>query len=315
MANETTTTSANDVAYSAIIEPIFMDYAHDWIVATPFLKEKVIGRGSASYQFNRIDSDMGTVGANGAGVDTEFGAAEATDLSNTEISTSKVTVTAAEYGVLNTLTDNLVEDSIEGVEWMQIIIGNSARILMTALEHDVLTLLSGFSTSVGSSGSDLTVAQLLAAFNTPRKLGVRAPDGLVCVLDDEQVDNVEAALTATGTSMAVYAGATDRLFGYAPAENNGLGNGHVMNFRGSPVFATGLGPTANTAADVTGGVFVPETPGNSAFAALGIVWKRAFRLEPERDASLRATEYVGTMRCGVGELSDSSGCAIITDAP
>lgn len=315
MANESTTTTLNDVYYSALIEPIMLDYAHDWVVATPFLKEKTLGKGSPAYQWNRLASDMGTVGANGAGVDTEFGATEATDLSNLELDTDKVTVTASEYGVMRTITDNVVEDSIEGIEWMQIVLGDSARILMTALEHDTLTLLGGFSNAYGSTGVDLTIAQLLAAFNGPRTRGIRAPDGLVGVLDDEQIAHVEAGFSATSTSMAVYAGATDRMFGYAPTGDNGLSNGHVMNFRGSPIFATGLGPTANTGADVTGGVFVPETAGNSTFAALGIVWKRSFRLEPQRDASLRATEYVATMRCGVGEISDASGSSIITDAP
>lgn len=313
MANESTTTTLNDVYYSAIIEPVMLDYAHDWVVATPFCKEKILGKGAPAYQWNRLASDMGTVSGNGAGVDGEFGATEATDLSNIALDSDKVTVTAAEYGVMRTITDNVIEDSIEGIDWMRIVLGDCTRILMTALEHDVLSLASGFSNSVGTSTAVLTVAQLLAAFNGPRARGVRAPDGLVGILDDNQVANVEAAFVATSTSMAVYAGASDRLLGYAPQPGNGLGNGHVMNFRGNPIFATGLGPTANTGEDATGMVFVPETPGNSPFAAIGMVWKRQFRLETDRDISLRGTEYVATMRVGVGEVSDVSGVGIITD--
>lgn len=294
-----------------------MDYAHDWVVATPLLREfSLLGQASNALDVWSLASDMGTVGANGTGVDTEFDATQATDLSNTALDTNKVTLTASEYGVMRTITDNVLEDSIPGIDWLRIVLNDSARILMTALEYDVLALLDDFSNVQGSTGVDLTIAQLLAAQTGIRARGVRAPEGVSYVLDDEQVLNVETALIATSTSMAVYAGAADRIFGSpAPGPNNGMTNGHVLNFRGSPVFATGLGPTANAGADVTGACFVHAGPGNNDMAALGIVWKRMFRLETDRDISLRATEYVATMRAGVGELFDAAGTSIITDAP
>src|SRR5688500_8685981 len=99
MANESTTTTINDVYYSAIISPMMMDYAHDWIVATPYLREySLIGQASAAVDIWSLASDMGTVGGNGAGVDTEFDATQATDLANTALDTNKVTLTASEYG-------------------------------------------------------------------------------------------------------------------------------------------------------------------------------------------------------------------------
>ena len=317
MAAESTTTTLNDVYYSAIISPMMMDYAHDWVVTTQFLREySLIGQASAAVDIWSLATDMGTVGANGTAFDTEFDATQATDLSNTALDTNKVTLTAGEYGVMRTITDNVLEDSIGGIDWLRLVLNDSTRILMTALEWDITALFDNFSTVQGSSGSDLTIAQLLAAQVGIRTAGVRAPDGVVYVLDDEQVLNVETAFLATSTSVTTYGMAADRLLG-APGlgPNAGMSNGHVMSFRGSPVWATGLAPTANAGADVQGACFVPSSPSNDPMAALGVVWKRMFRLETDRDISLRATEYVSTMRAGVGELFDAAGNAIITDAP
>ena len=49
-------------------------------------------------------------------------------------------------------------------------------------------------------------------------------------------------------------------------------------------------------------------------ATFGHCTKRAFRLETQRDASLRADELIFTTRIGVGEITDLSGTKIVTDA-
>ena len=105
MANESNTTTLNDVYYSAIISPLMMDYAHDWVVTTQFCKEfNIIGQASAAVSVWSLASDMGTVGANGASFDAEFDATQATDLSNVALDTNTVTITAGEYGVMRTIT-------------------------------------------------------------------------------------------------------------------------------------------------------------------------------------------------------------------
>jgi hypothetical protein len=315
MASETTTTSANDVYYSSIIAPTMMDYAHDWVVATPLLREfSLVGNASNATDIWSLASNMGTVGDGGTGVDTEFNATEATDLGNTQLSTNKVTLTASEYGVMVTITDNVYEDSIDGIDWLRLVLGNSTRILMTALEDDVAATFANASNSVGSTGVDLTVAQMLAAQVGIRTRGVRAPDGVTYVLDEQQVNDLEGALTATSTSVATYATATDRILGANIGPNNGMTNGLVLFFRGYPVWSAGLTDTANAGADVVGDCLVHSGPGNDPMAALGIVWKRMFRLETQRDASLRATEYVASMRAGVGEIFDAAHTKIVTDA-
>lgn len=315
MSGESTTTTLNDVYYSAIISPMMMDYAHDWVVATQFFREfSLVGQPSNAIDVWSLASDLGTVGNHGDAYDTEFNATQASDLANTALDSNKVTLTAAEYGVMRTITDNVLEDSIGGIDWSRIVLSEAVRILMAALEQDSTALLDNFSNTAGSSGNDLAIAQLLAAQVGIRTRGVRAPDGVVYVLADEQVNNIEAALIATSTSVTTYATAADRILGGpAAGPNNGLSNGHVMSFRGYPVWSSGVNPTDGT--DDSGACFVHSTPSNDPMAALGIVWKRMFRLETDRDISLRATEYVATMRVGVGELEDKAGTSILTDSP
>jgi hypothetical protein len=315
MANESTTTTLNDISYAAWIESAFLDYAYDWIVAQQFFRPaSLIGKPSNTHQYARLQSDMGTVGDGGGGVDTEFDATEASDLSNTALATDAVTVAVSEYALMRTVTDNVGEDSINGLDLMQAILADAARILMTALEDDCVGLFAGLSNAVGSTTNNLTVPQTLSGHVNIRKRGHRAPDGVVYILDEQQVDDLEAALIATSTSMAVYATATDKLLGVDRTANNGMGNGHVMNFRGYPVYSSGLTDTANGGDDVVGACFVPTSEANNSQATFGLVSKRPFRVEPQRDASLRADELVFSMRMGAGEINDGSGTEITTDA-
>ena len=315
MANESTTTTLNDIVYSAWIEASFLDYAYDWIVAQQFFRPaSLIGRPSATHQYARLQSDMGTVGDSGTGVATAFDGAEGTDLGNTALATDNVQVSVSEYALMRTVTDDVGEDSINGLDLMQAILADAARILMTALEDDCVGLFSGLSNSVGTTTADLTIAQTLAAHVNIRKRGHRAPDGVVYVLDEQQVDDLEAALIASSTSATTYAAAADKLLGVDATANNGMGNGHVMNFRGYPVYSSGLTDTANAAADVVGACFVPTSEANNSQATFGLVSKRPFRVEPQRDASLRADELVFSMRAGAGEINDGSGTDITTDA-
>lgn len=316
MANETTTTTLNDIVYASIIEPSFLAYVQDWIVAQQFARRfSLVGKPSNALDIPRFQSDMGTVGNGGTSVDLEFDATEGTDLSaNVALDTDKVTVSASEYALRRTLTDNVMEDSISGIDLMGAIMADGAQILTTAFEDDMCALFANLSNTVGSTGVDLTLAQALAAQVNIRKRGVRAPDGVVYVLDEQQVDDLEALFIATNAAQAVYTFAADKILGIDRAANNGMGNGHVFNFRGYPVYSAGLTDTANAGADVVGACFTPSSPGNDGFATYGLVEKRPFRMEPQRDASLRADELIFSMRMGIAEITDASGTGIVTDA-
>jgi hypothetical protein len=261
-------------------------------------------------------SYWGTPGDHGAGVDTEYNAVEATSLANTAFATGSVVNTAAEYGVAHALTDNTVEDSVRGIDILDLIKGRMLFVLMMAWDDDYLAQLAGLSQSVGTSGADLTVAQMIAAQQGLRVRGVES-DALVYILDNQQTLDIEAALVAASASAATFALSADRLINYAPTADNGMGaTRQVMTFRGLPVFGTGLTDTANAGADVVGACLAPSTAFNDGTGATthSIAWKRLPMFESQRQARLRATDLVMTARVGFAELQDGSGTAIITDA-
>ena len=310
-----TSSTINDITLAAAVQPSFHDYAKDWLVNNPFIKDtSLVGRGSAALDVPSLASAMGSVGGGGAGVDTEFDATEGTDLSTTTRSTNKVTLTASEYGVFFQVTDNVLEDAVSGFDILQELVADAARILMTAWEDDVCATYGNFSSSAGATGVNLSLANMSTCITTIRTAGVRAPDGLVFVLDDQAASDYEDAILSTNAATAVYPGTADSFLGITRDPVNGLSDGRIGMFRGNPVYMTGLTDTANMGADVSSACYVPNSSANSRMCALGSVTARDLRIETDRTVEGRGTKIVATMRKGVGELLDAAGVNLVTDA-
>ena len=317
MANETTTTTLDDLTHASLIEPYLIAALSEQPGLYRFCKEfDLRGKSTKALDIPVETSWWGSPDDNGAGVDTEFNASEATVLSNTAVSTSKVTITAAEYGVAIEVTDNVEEDSVDGLDLMLRLEQRMLHVLSLAMEDDFLALFASLSNGVGTSGSDLTVAQLLDAITGIRIRGAVA-DSLVGVLDNVQATDIQSALIATNAAAAVFALSADRIINYNPSADRGLSaQRQVATFAGVPMFTSGLTDTANAGADVVGAVFTPSTAFNDSagHVTFGMAWKRLPRFEMERNAKLRTTDLVMTCRWGVAEMTDGSGTKIVTDA-
>ena len=87
--------------------------------------------------------------------------------------------------------------------------------------------------------------------------------------------------------------------------NQALMDGFVGRIAGIDIFESTV-VTGDSA-----GAFVGAAMSSDAIAYMV---KREMRIEEQRDASLRATEYVGSMAYGVSELFDAYGVGIIGDA-
>jgi hypothetical protein len=316
MANEITTTIITNIINSEAIEPAFQDYARDWVVATKFFKMfTVSGKSTATVAVPSIASQMGTVSDTGAGVDTEFDATEATALSNTAFTLTQATITAAELGIAREISDSSLEDVITGFDLISEIVNDNARILMTALEDNAVALFGSLANSVGTDGSNMTLANLDSGIIGIAKRGVRAPDGLVGILDDEQEDDFMAAIRTTGSTNVVYDATFDRFMQIERDMNNGLTDGRFALYRSVNLYRSGLTDTNGSGASVMGALFVPDTPANTRMACFGIVWARGLTFGTQRQEKRRTTEIVTTIRAGVSELLDVAGVLVQTDAP
>ncbi|HEU4516941.1 MAG TPA: hypothetical protein VFR77_06525 [Steroidobacteraceae bacterium] len=316
MANETTTATLDDITHASLIEPVMIAALSEKPGFWRFCREFDIRNKSTNAAKIPIENAWwGSPDDNGAGVDTEFNAAQATEIPNTAASTSGATITAAEYGIAIEVTDNAQEDSIDGLDMMNHFESRMLHVLSLAMDDDFIALFASLSNVVGTTTVDLSIAQLLAAQTGIRTRGTDAPDGVAYILDTQQGLDVENAFISTSASAAVFAFAADRIINYTPAPNHGMSNRQIATFRGYPVWVSGLCDTANAGADAVGACFVPSSPANdtAGHTTFGMCWKRLPRFETERHAKKRTTDLVMTARAGFGEMVDGSGTNITTD--
>lgn len=321
MALETTTATADDLTHASLIQPVMIRALQARARLYRFCRQfNLIGQSTAAAKIPVQTSWWGSAADRGAGVDTEFNTSEGAALGNTQVSTGSVTCTAAEYGIQITVTDNVGEDSVSAIDLVGTLPGQMMDVMTLAWEDDYLALLASLSNTVGTSGVDLTVAQLIAACTGQRVRETEA-DRTEIIFDHEQASNFEGLMVATSTSMAVYAMAADRVISWQPTADHGLTNRVIAGFRGSPVNVSGLTDTANSGADVVGAVVCPSTAFNDSSGATthAMVIKRLPRFRMDNTSAIaiggRGTVMVMDSRVGFAELQDGSGTAIITDAP
>jgi len=318
MANETTTTSANDIVNDSVVTPtVILALSERPGLAVRVCREFNWTGPGAAMKIPKLNSFWGSPGDRGAGADTEFDGVEAEAAGNTQITTDGIALSAPEYVVAHALSRTLEEDtSLDGAQLLALIQGAMLTALLIALDDDFCALAPGLSQSVGSTGVDFTIAQAMDATHGIITRGANC-DAMEFVLDPEQVKNVRTAALSTNASVAVYAATADRMIGLAPVRGAERGQGRVLTLDGCVVTQSGLCDTANTGADVAGMAFCPTTAYNDANSSttFGIGWKRLPMLEQQGQAKARSKDIVLSMRVGLSELQDGSGTAVLTDAP
>jgi hypothetical protein len=287
---KTTATTLTELVNSEFINPAILDYAADYTVAAPFMNWLDLrGKATKVGSFPRWILDAVTAGQ------------ETTDLTTETLETTDVTITAAEIGVRRDVTDAALEETIIGAQLFDFLVRDSGVLAAISLDDDICALFPSLSTSVGTSGSDLTLANMVEAQAQVRKNKMRGQ--LVYILDDQQASDYQAAQAA----------ATSTTINSLMMPATGIETGWLGTFFGQPVWQTGLCDTANTGANVVGACFIRGDT-NPTSAAFGAVLTRDVRSEIQRNASERLTEFVMTAKWGVGEIADESGVKIVTDA-
>lgn len=316
MSNEITTTSLASLTHGYLIQPVLIAALSEQpgFAIRNCREFNIINQSTNAAQLPTETAYWGSANDRGAGVATAFNATQALSLSNTNYTSSSVTVTAIEYGVAHSLVDNVLEDSVAGLDLMNLFTSRMTRVLQLAIDDDYIALYASAANSVGTSGQTPTMAQMLAAQQNLRTRGVVA-DSIAYTVGNVTAGYIEAFLVASSTNIATYAFAADRLINYRPTVDNGMNTTRqIMTFRGAPVYATGLTDTANAGADEVSACVCPTSAANDASGASShaIAWKRMPRFETQRFAKLRATDLVMTARAGVGKLQDNATTAIIT---
>jgi HK97 family phage major capsid protein len=217
---------------------------------------------------------------------------EATDLSNTAIDPSSVTITASEVGIMTTLTDLARNAAPRNVA------ADIGRLFGEAVakkqDQDLIALFDGFSTAVGDGTTAINAAAIFNALSTLRGNALNINECAV-VLHPKIAYDLKANLTNTFAN----ANAND-------LANEALRSGFVGSLAGMRIFETSNMSNTGTTGDYKGGAFHRD--------ALALAEMQGLKVETQRDASLRADEIVATAVYGVGEIHDTYGVELHHDS-
>ena len=278
MANESTSSTLSELYTEIVAEALFV--ASEKSIMRPLVKNYAINGGGKSVEVPIYAA------VSAAAV------SEATDLSNTAINPTSVTITASENGIMTTLTDLARNSAPRNVAAD---IGKLfGEAIAKKIDTDLTALFDGFSTAVGSGSTALTAALVFQSIANVRNAGV-SMDGVSTVLHPMVAYDLKANLTNT------FANANGN-----DLANEALRNGFVGRLGGVPIFETTNVANDGTAGDYKQGVFHRD--------ALGLAMMQDLKIETQRDASLRADEIVATAVYGVGELNDSYGVELHSDS-
>jgi len=219
--------------------------------------------------------------------------AEGTDLSNTAVNPTEATITASEVGVMTTLTD-LGRDSASRNVAADIgkLFGDA---IADKVDTDIAALFSSFSSDVGAAATELTPELIFKAVATLRANNVPAP--YYGVFNPKAAFNLKKVLTNAGYTTSSNA--------VSDLGNEALRSGYIATVAGVQIFENS-NISIDAYDDSVGAVFHP--------ASLGLAMKQDFRIETQRDASLRATEIVATVTKGQGVVKSDYGVKITSDS-
>ena len=279
MANETTLSTLDDLIVPMIAEALFV--ASEASIMRPLVRNYALPKNSGKV----IQVPIYPVVAAAA-------VAEATDLANTAISTSKADLTVAEVGVMTTVTDMAVNTSESDViKDLGKLFGEG---IARKMDADLMALFDGFSGAVGAADAAITVAKIFEAVSKLKQSGVPSND-MSCVLHPAVAYDLKANMTNTFANP----NPTD-------VANEALRTGFVGQLAGVNVYESSNMANTGTGGDFKGGLFHKD--------ALGLAMLQDIKIETQRDASIRGTEIVATAVYGVGELHDSYGIEVLADS-
>jgi len=277
MANESTTTSLNDLIAPIVQEAMFV--ASETSIMPGLVKQFTVPANAGKvlqvplYPVQTIAADAG----------------ENSDLSNTEISTGVANITLTEAGIMTTLTDMARNHSVSNV------VADLGKLFGEAIakRHDrALTgLFSSFSSQIGAAGDELEVKDLFEAYATLKANAVPGP--YVGVFNPKAIYNIKKTLTNTFVNPNASA-----------VVNQAMSEGYIGRIAGIDIYESS-NVVEDSATGVTNGIFSRD--------ALGIAIAQNINIETQRDASLRAEEVVASSRYGVSVLHNSYGIKVLGD--
>lgn len=333
--NETTTTSQAANTATEILSAIAIKAALPKMVLTSMVHRDDLGAAKTNKKRYRVNADLGQSSAGIEGV-ALTPTVEITQGTSVELTVSEgvadmalITELAASTA-LGVDMDAVQRIFIEGTqaEYETLLAEYIERLIprgMQKIEADCLALLAGISTTVGSSGVDCSLANLITMIYRYRIAQAPRPitEARFLLAEIQASDvNTEALSTSGGVGGSIWAAQAD--YGMANRQNDET-QGRLGSFLGYPVhtYDAELNVTANGGADVIGAFGVFGIPGVAPDAPSVQGKPGAFCLLSRGSLKCRFKDKLEHRGAGLvmnayyvpGELVDRSLVAAVTDAP
>lgn len=278
MANETITTSIDELAKYAIAEARLVQKNRQDL--KEYLTQRIMGEGELAVRFPKYANQTAT------------SLSEGSQVANSEVTTAGTLLTPGVGAAWATFITDLAKlaSPQAWVDFGRI----AADAIIAKRNRDIFALFDGFSTTVGTSNTDLTVAVLRTGVKKLLKAGGAGP--IFFVFTPEVWDNLMANLASTSGANSIVSDAMkDKILGGAVDMNYTL-------FGAIPICCTS---GVDESGDVKCGLFRRE--------ALGYAEAWDFKFEVQRQAKGVGWDIVATAGYAVGEIDDTQGVEVIAD--
>lgn len=264
-------------------------------VMLPLVTTKQAVKGALTVQFpdyTKVGSDSVGAGTDGADFTTV-----------TSITTAARSATISEHVIRADVTDLAMMGNADDL------VGNVGNILGDAvaakLDADLTALATGFSQTESSAGTALALSHLFGAMRQLRAAGAPFPYNLV--LSAKQVWGPKGLISLTNDA-AVTGSNSKPLSLLGTKGEEAMNTGMIGSIAGFDVYwSDQINENVDSGGDAAGFAFSKGAIG------LGIGPEGLMKIETERNASFRSTEYVAVGYWAEMEVKDSFGVYILTD--
>lgn len=288
MADTTTTTMTGSINTSLIAKAM-LSYAIDEPVALGYLRmEPIAGLGGTKTAAFQVATKS-----------TSVAATSEDSLTPAALTTANTTVAVSEVGILRRISKLAARTNVFGEPGTyQFAADDGAKLCVEKMETDAWAQWTNASTSVGTSGAAMTIAD---AANAVSQLAINKARGdVVFLLTATQVKNLRAAFAAT--TAVVFTGAQSLL---AKARDDG----YCGTLFGIDVWVSNLGTASGSN---TPGVIMVDGNRYPQNASTGVALGWMPEMETGYATDLSGRDVLVTAAYGLGEISDFNYVKVLT---
>lgn len=237
---------------------------------------------------------------------------EATGVSNTALDSEQITLTIARQAIQLQISDELLVSSLGGAMNVERLAQAAASAYINRHNDLTVGLFSGVTASVGTSGADLTLDDIVDATQTLMR--ANNTDSLYAMLHGQQMSDLQNSLRGEGGALSFSAPTAEMIAA--------KGKGYAGSYLGVDFWINNRVATANSGADRAGcmwsrgafGYAEAMHPLSSLRGSLNPQVISPVLIEFERTGTSGLNTVIASAFLGVAMVEDARAVKIVTDA-